>query len=186
MEITSPEACYHYPCHNNYRIGKPYTTQAMALPFVAHRPAIANPQKAKALLVGINYFGTRGQLHGCNDDVRNMYEYFIQVFGFAKEDMIILTEDQNSPHSQPTKSNIIQALQWLVKGAQSKDWLYFHYSGHGQEEKCSEEAIYPVDFKSSGSIARHELDQVMVNKLSPGVRLVVILDTYCSQPFVIE
>lgn len=111
-----------------------------------------------------------------------MYEYLIQVVGFAK-DMIILTEDQNSPPSKLARSNIIQAMQWLIKEAQYKDWLYFHYGGHGGDGTCPEEAIYPVDFKSSGRIARNELDQVMVDKLAPGVRLAVILDTYCSQPF---
>lgn len=114
-----------------------------------------------------------------------MYEYLIQDFNFAREDVILLTEDQVAPYSQPTRCNIILAMHWQVKEAQFEDQLYFHYSGHGWEEEClegecPEEAIYPVDFHSSGRITGHELHQIMVNKLAPGVRLAVVLDTYCN------
>jgi hypothetical protein len=43
--------------------------------------------------------------------------------------MVILTDDQSNPVMQPTKENIIRAMQWLVKGAQPNDSLFLHYSG---------------------------------------------------------
>lgn len=85
--------------------------------------------KRKALLIGINYFGQKGQLRGCINDVKNMSAYLNQNFGYAREDMVLLTDDQQNPMSQPTKANILRAMHWLVKDAQPNDSLFFHYSG---------------------------------------------------------
>ena len=85
--------------------------------------------RRKALLIGINYFGQRGQLRGCINDVKNMSNYLNQNFGYAREDMVILTDDQQNPMSQPTKQNILRAMHWLVKDAKPNDSLFFHYSG---------------------------------------------------------
>ena len=83
----------------------------------------------KALLIGINYFGQRGQLRGCINDVKNMSTYLNNHFNYRREDMVILTDDQQNPMSQPTKQNIIRAMHWLVKDARPNDSLFFHYSG---------------------------------------------------------
>jgi len=85
--------------------------------------------KKKALLIGINYFNQRGQLRGCINDVRNMSAYLVENCGYKREDMVILTDDQQNPMSQPTKQNILRAMHWLVKDAQPNDSLFFHYSG---------------------------------------------------------
>lgn len=85
--------------------------------------------KRKALLIGINYFGQRGQLRGCINDVRNMSSYLAEHFGYKREDMVILTDDQQNPMSQPTKQNILRAMHWLVKDAKPNDSLFLHYSG---------------------------------------------------------
>lgn len=92
--------------------------------------------KRKALLIGINYFGQRGQLRGCINDVKNMSTYLNGNFGYAREDMVILTDDQQNPMSQPTKQNILRAMHWLVKDAKPNDSLFFHYSGTS--------ALYPL------------------------------------------
>jgi hypothetical protein len=81
------------------------------------------------LLIGINYFGQRGQLRGCINDVKNMSTYLNGHFGYKREDMVILTDDQQNPMSQPTKANILRAMHWLVKDARPNDSLFFHYSG---------------------------------------------------------
>jgi metacaspase-1 len=85
--------------------------------------------RRKALLIGINYFGQRGQLRGCINDVRNMMAFLKENFGYQREDMVILTDDQQNPMSQPTKQNMLRAMHWLVKDAQPNDSLFFHYSG---------------------------------------------------------
>ncbi|KAJ5650243.1 uncharacterized protein N7484_003966 [Penicillium longicatenatum] len=141
--------------------------------------------KRKALLIGINYFGQKGQLRGCINDVKNMSTYLNQNFGYAREDMVILTDDQQNPMSQPTKANILRAMHWLVKDAQPNDSLFFHYSGHGgqtpdldgDEEDGSDEVVYPVDFRVAGHIVDDEMHRIMVQSLRPGVRLTAIFDS---------
>ncbi|MCJ1311433.1 Ca(2+)-dependent cysteine protease [Agyrium rufum] len=141
--------------------------------------------RRKALLIGINYFGQRGQLRGCINDARNMSTYLNQSFGYAREDMVILTDDQQNPMSLPTKANILRAMHWLVKDAKPNDSLFFHYSGHGgqtpdldgDEEDGYDEVIYPVDFRTVGHIVDDEMHRVMVQGLQPGVRLTAIFDS---------
>ncbi|PGH27556.1 metacaspase-1A [Polytolypa hystricis UAMH7299] len=141
--------------------------------------------KRKALMIGINYFGQKGQLRGCINDVKNMSTYLNQNFGYAREDMVLLTDDQHNPMSQPTKANILRAMHWLVKDARPNDSLFFHFSGHGgqtpdldgDEEDGYDEVIYPVDFRSAGHIVDDELHRIMVKPLSPGVRLTAIFDS---------
>jgi hypothetical protein len=156
--------------------------------------------RRKALLIGINYFGQRGQLRGCINDVKNMSAYLNESFGYQREDMVILTDDQQNPMSQPTKQNILRAMHWLVKDAQPNDSLFFHYSGmptsiqnhyllirvghggqtkdlDGDEEDGYDEVIYPVDFRQVGHIVDDEMHAIMVRPLKAGVRLTAIFDS---------
>jgi hypothetical protein len=85
--------------------------------------------RKRALLIGINYFSQRGQLRGCINDVKNMSSFLHDNFGYQRDEMVILTDDQQNPMSQPTKQNILRAMHWLVKDANTNDSLFFHYSG---------------------------------------------------------
>lgn len=137
------------------------------------------------MLIGINYFGQKGQLRGCVNDVKNMSAYLNQSFGYAREDMVLLTDDQQNPMSQPTKANILRAMHWLVKDAQPNDSLFFHYSGHGgqtpdldgDEDDGYDEVIYPSDFRVAGFIVDDEMHRIMVKPLQAGVRLTAIFDS---------
>ncbi len=82
--------------------------------------------RKKALLVGINYFGSSNELRGCTRYQK--YVHFLnRRFGYSYDDMMILTDDQNQRNKIPTKENIIRAMQWLVKDARPNDSLVFHY-----------------------------------------------------------
>ncbi|KAK3322875.1 Metacaspase-1A [Apodospora peruviana] len=141
--------------------------------------------RKKALLIGINYFGQRGQLRGCINDVRNMSTYLVENFGYKRDDMVILTDDQQNPMSQPTKQNILRGMHWLVKDAKPNDSLFFHYSGHGgqtadldgDEEDGYDEVIYPVDFRQVGHVTDEEMHRIMVRPLQAGVRLTAVFDS---------
>jgi hypothetical protein len=85
--------------------------------------------RRKALLIGINYFGQKGELRGCINDANNVAEFLVERYGYRREDMVILTDDQRNPVGIPTKQNIIRAMGWLVGGAQPNDALFLHYSG---------------------------------------------------------
>lgn len=114
-----------------------------------------------------------------------MSSYLVENFGYKREDMVILTDDQQNPMSQPTKQNILRAMHWLVKDARPNDALFFHYSGHGgqtkdldgDEEDGFDEVIYPVDFRQVGHITDDEMHRIMVRPLHGGVRLTAIFDS---------
>ncbi|KAH8694968.1 caspase domain-containing protein [Talaromyces proteolyticus] len=159
--------------------------------------------RRKALLVGINYFGQANQLRGCINDVTQMSTFLNQVYGYRREDMVILTDDQQNPMSQPTKANIIRAMHWLVKDAMPNDSLFIHFSGHGgrtpdldgdeddgwyriklyitrNQTKIwigFDDVIYPVDYKVAGHIVDDDMHDIMVKPLRPGVRLTAIFDS---------
>ncbi|KAK7206146.1 caspase domain-containing protein [Myxozyma melibiosi] len=140
--------------------------------------------RRKALLIGINYIGTKSALRGCINDVNNIRNFLLNN-GYKSEDMVVLTDDQQNQRSIPTKANMIAAMQWLVKGAQPNDSLFFHYSGHGgqtedlngDEEDGFDEVIYPLDFQTAGHIIDDDLHSIMVTPLTAGVRLTAIFDS---------
>ena len=141
--------------------------------------------KKKALLVGINYTGSKNQLRGCINDVKNMSNFLNQHFGYSYDDMVILTDDQNQRARIPTKENIIRAMQWLVKDARPNDSLVFHYSGHGgvtkdlvgDEESGMDDVIYPLDFEVNGHIIDDIMHDIMVKPLPQGCRLTALYDS---------
>ncbi|KAJ5135033.1 uncharacterized protein N7515_004311 [Penicillium bovifimosum] len=141
--------------------------------------------RRKALLIGINYTGQPNALKGCINDVTNMSNFLSQRFGYKREDMVILTDDQTNPLSIPTKANILRAMQWLVKDAQPNDSLFIHFSGHGgrtpdldgDEEDGFDDVIYPVDYRVAGHIVDDDMHAIMVRPLRPGVRLTAIFDS---------
>lgn len=138
----------------------------------------------KAVLVGINYFGTSNQLNGCINDAHNV-EKFLLTQGFSQENIVILTDDSKMARQVPTRQNILDAMKWLVKDAQPSSSLWFSYSGHGvqvedtngDEEDGYDEAICPLDFQQSGLITDDEMHQVMVRPLPQGVRLTALFDS---------
>ncbi|KZV68177.1 hypothetical protein PENSPDRAFT_634692 [Peniophora sp. CONT] len=141
--------------------------------------------KRKALCIGINYFGQNAELKGCINDARNIQRFLMERYQYKKEDMVMLTDDQQDPRAMPTKENILRAMQWLVSDAQPNDSLFFHYSGHGGQTKDLDgdeadgydEVIYPVDFKQNSHIVDDVMHDIMVRPLPPGCRLTAIFDS---------
>ncbi|KXN84709.1 Metacaspase-1 [Leucoagaricus sp. SymC.cos] len=141
--------------------------------------------KKKALCIGINYVGQNGELRGCINDARNIQRFLCSRFGYKTEDIVMLTDDAQNPRMKPTKDNIIQAMQWLVKGAAPNDSLFFHYSGHGGQTKDVDgdeadgydEVIYPLDFQQKGHIVDDLMHEIMVKPLPTGCRLTAIFDS---------
>jgi hypothetical protein len=41
----------------------------------------------------------------------------------------MLTDDAQNPRQHPTRENIVNAMQWLVRGAAPNDSLFFHCNG---------------------------------------------------------
>ncbi|ODV59703.1 caspase family protein, partial [Ascoidea rubescens DSM 1968] len=140
--------------------------------------------KKKALLIGVNYYNTRNALKGCINDVNNISNFLVKHYNFKYQDMVILTDNNSNLMNIPIKSNILRAMNWLVKDAQPNDSLFFHFSGHGgrtpdldgDEEDGFGQCIYPLDFKRNGHIADNQMHKIMVKPLKQGVKLTAIFD----------
>lgn len=94
------------------------------------------PRK-KALLIGINYFGSGHELNGCINDAQNVREYLVRERGFSPDqrDMVMLTDapgNRGTPF-YPTGANMLAAFKWLVSGNNPGDSLWLSYSGHGSK-----------------------------------------------------
>jgi hypothetical protein len=135
----------------------------------------------RALLVGINRYKMEGSdLSGCVNDVTNIRDSLIKFFGFAAEDIRLVTD------GRATKKNIVERLQWLVKGVKAGDRLLFHFSGHGSQirdrngDELSDkldEIICPHDMDWDGTyIVDDELRKIFAG-LPKGCALEVLLDS---------
>jgi len=137
----------------------------------------------KALFIGINYTGTKAELRGCINDVKNVSQLVCQRFGF--QNCLYLTDEQQDSSKKPTYNNIIEGMKWLVQGAKSGDSLFFHYSGHGGTAKDDDgdevdgfdETILPLDYETSGQILDDVIYENLVTPLPEGCRLTAIFDS---------
>ncbi len=138
----------------------------------------------KALFIGINYTGSKAELRGCLNDVRNISEFVLPRFNIRRENCRFLTDDQQGAN-RPTRDNILASMEWLVAGAQPGDSLFMHYSGHGgtakdetgDEASGYDQTLIPVDYETAGQIVDDDINARLVQKLPKGVRLTAIIDS---------
>ncbi|KAI9840677.1 MAG: hypothetical protein M1838_003944 [Thelocarpon superellum] len=144
--------------------------------------------RRKALLIGINYYGSSHQLKGCINDAYNMREYLVRGRGYSSDpaDMVMLTdapENRGTPY-EPTGHNMMSAFQWLVTGNRPGDSVFISYSGHGGQvpdpdgdrDSGFDDTICPVDFERRGQITSDTLHKAIVSPMHPAVRLTIVFD----------
>eukprot|EP00435_Cladocopium_sp_Y103_P017709 s2229_g4.t1 len=139
-----------------------------------------------SLLVGINYFGSENELHGCVADVHRMLD-LLNRFGFPEDERnrrVLVDSPQWPQRLHPTLENMREGIAWLVADAQPGDCLLFHYSGHGGRMPRSDgspsewhETLCPVDMETEGMLLDSELFRTLVRPLPAGCRLTCILDS---------
>ncbi|SBT37455.1 metacaspase 1, putative (MCA1) [Plasmodium ovale wallikeri] len=144
--------------------------------------------KKKALLIGINYYGSNKELRGCTNDTIRMKELLISKYNFYDSSMNILRliDNETDPNYRPTRKNILSALAWLTRDNNMGDVFFFLYSGRGTQKEdptCIEEdgyneAIVPCDFRTEGEIIDDELHKYLIQPLNNGVKLIAVMD--CS------
>jgi len=102
----------------------------------------------KALLIGINYIGSKHELNGCINDTCSLKNK-LKLLGF--NDIRTLTDDNDY---KPTKNNMLLEIKNLLESSNNNDILFIGYSGHGSntidksgdEEDGLDEMIIPCDF----------------------------------------
>jgi metacaspase-1 len=117
----------------------------------------------RALLIGINYYGTSNTLSGCINDTHRVADILRNLYGFPSEGIVFMSDNlpKTSP-LYPTKANIQRQMAVLKQATQPGDVAVFHYSGHGttvRDPNSSnldfqgvDDALIPVDvFGPNGS-----------------------------------
>ena len=85
----------------------------------------------KALLIGINYIeDPSNKLDGCINDVKNVKTQINKMYPKCNQ-FRVLTDDLTKLEEKPTRQNIIDGINWLVKDLKAGENVYFHFSGHG-------------------------------------------------------
>jgi len=136
---------------------------------------ITTNKNKKALLVGINYIGTRYALNGCISDVNSIKDK-ISNAGF--KDINILTDLSTK---KPTRENILNDFKNLLINSQAGDLLLFLYSGHGtnatdrnnDETDGLDEMLFCSDFQR---ILDDELKTIIQTNLKENVTLFALFD----------
>lgn len=133
--------------------------------------------KIKALLVGIDYKGTRFKLNGCINDVASITQFLVSK-NIKSNQIYSLTD--NTP-VKPTKTNIINSLTKMLTDAVTGDQLVFFYSGHGSTVNKAnpnifekfDDVLLTINFEY---IVDDELNAIIQANLKPGVKLFVLFD----------
>lgn len=171
----------------------PEVEKALGLPDASADREVAIPPmkqveltgRKRSLLIGCNYRGTQNELHGCVNDVERMLPV-IERLGFSSDmqnQRVLLDVSGATPCTMPTRANMIEAMQWLIEGAQPGDSLFLHYSGHGGREPAAgtsdgyHESLVPLDFQESGLLIDSDLFDILVKPLPSGCRLTCVLDS---------
>ena len=135
----------------------------------------------RALLVGINYVGTRDELRGCINDINNVASYLQSARGYPLNSCIVLSDV--APR-KPTRANILAAFKELLQGARAGDELWFHFSGHGtlqrdlngDEESGADSCICPLDYQQAGLISDDVVRSELAALVPVGAKLYMVLD----------
>ena len=136
----------------------------------------------RALLVGINYIGTRNELRGCINDMNAVAAYLQGVRGYPSNSFIMLSD---VTARKPTRANLLSAFNELLQGVRAGDEIWFHYSGHGSlqrdtngdEESGADSCICPLDFNQYGFITDDVIRSALAALVPAGARLFVVLDS---------
>lgn len=134
----------------------------------------------RALLVGLNHYpDPANNLKGCVNDVLMSSQHLQNNYGFAVEDIRLLTDER------ATTANIRKRLTWLASDMRAGDVVVFHYSGHGSQVRDRDgdelkdhldEIICPYDLNWDDPITDDELGKTFAN-VPEGASVTVILDS---------
>ena len=139
----------------------------------------------KVLLIGINYLeAPMYRLNGCINDVKNAQILLNKYYPNCRE-FRILTDDTSNISLKPTKRNIIDSINWLVKDLKKGESVYFHYSGHGgltldlnkDEISGRDSCIYPINNGKIEMIIDDELKSLLVNRIPTNCKCFAVLDS---------
>lgn len=130
----------------------------------------------KALLIGINYKNTKGELRGCVNDVNDLKKMLTSKYNYSSSNIRTLID------SQATRKNILNQFTQLLRSGKSGETLFVSFSGHGyywndiykkDEIDGKDELIVTVD---NYAIVDDELKNIIDANLKENVTLIALFD----------
>ncbi|KAI0330732.1 hypothetical protein GY45DRAFT_1336616 [Cubamyces sp. BRFM 1775] len=160
-------------------------------------PPATGPPVQRALVIGINYAekGKQGgALCGGQRDALAWKDLLINTYGYREADIVLMIDAPEHPSKlRPTKKNILQQINLLVKALPVGSRLVFYYAGHTDqlqtdsinEDDGFDECIVPAaDHRNSNEysldhdrIIDNELRLKLVDRLPDGVFLTAVIDS---------
>lgn len=156
----------------------------------------SKPSIKKALLIGINYVGTRSELRGCINDTKNIKTFLVNNKYFSDNE-IVMMNDYLTGDCYPTFNNITKQFSQIIKFAElypdKRVELMVTYSGHGSsikdvnndEADGQDEVLCPVDYEQSGFITDDYIFANFISKLPKNARMVFLSDS-CNSGTVLD
>jgi len=132
----------------------------------------------RALLIGINkYANSENNLHGCLNDVVDMYLLLTEYYGFPKDNITVITDERS------TQKNILEEMKMLVGQSKTSDLAVLYYSGHGtqvrdrngDEEDDLDECLVSYDHDWDDPLTDDKIAAIFKN-IDPGARMYAMFD----------
>ncbi|KAK1252052.1 hypothetical protein MKX08_003239 [Trichoderma sp. CBMAI-0020] len=142
-----------------------------------------------AVLIGINFYSESNSgpsnLEGCINDVNDTKIFLQSHLDIQTDHITVLVADQDSSRSQqdwPTRSNVMKAISMVKERAQPGDFLYIHYSGHGDRvfvedrEGSDDTRCYEVLCTLEEEIKDADFGGLLDALIDDGLNICVVLD----------
>lgn len=129
-----------------------------------------------AVLIGINYTGTKRELKGCVNDVNLIKDMLIKHFQYKESNITVLL------NNEANKVNILNKFKELFINSEENDKLFFSFSGHGyllndfvnHKNLTNDDVIISFDMQT---IYKKELGDIMYNYMKNECNLFMIYDS---------
>lgn len=96
----------------------------------------AQKSKVWAILVGINAYPTGiSDLEGCVRDIENVEKFLSDNIDASRLEILKITADDLNGEVPPDYDNIVGMIDNVKRRVSEKDFVYFHYSGHGGRQQ---------------------------------------------------
>lgn len=146
--------------------------------------SLAWEHRARALLIGMNYPGTRYKLNGCIADVFRVKNLLSDIYDI--DNAIIMTDEQSKKSRLYTsRQNILGAIRTLAESLKNDGSGVVHISGHGITKNgktyiIPSDALNDSDRYEDRYISDDDL-MTMLSVLKPGATLFFVVDACHSE-----
>lgn len=106
-----------------------------------------------ALLIGAEKYEKAAELQFTVNDVRQVAQTLVQYGGYAKDRVLQITDDGETPGQQPLKASLEAALPDFLKQPQPGDSIVVYFSGHGFKDKEGKLYLAPLDCDPADPVA---------------------------------